>query len=142
MKIVAKLLVVSAIALNFFEYSGAKADVVHFDNVAEGTIATNQFPGVIFTGASVLTVNSQLNPPFPPFTLPNVVYDYLDGTITAAFSVGGITSVGGYITGNTSITLSIFSGATFLGSTSTGDANYIGAGTGLLPNIFLNSCRR
>ena len=49
-----------------------------------------------------------------------------------------MTSVGAFVTGNTSITESIFRGATLLGSVSTGGANYVGAGTGLPPNIFLS----
>src|SRR5262249_26128667 len=40
--------------------------------------------------------------------------------------------------GSTSITESIFRGATMLGSVPTGGANFIGAGTGLPPNIFLS----
>jgi hypothetical protein len=43
------------------------------------------------------------------------------------------------VTGNTDVTLTAYaSDGTVLGSASTGGANYIGAGTGLLPNIFLS----
>ena len=55
-------------------------------------------------------------------------------------SVGGIwTSAGGYITGNTAITLSAYAADnSLLGSTATPGANYVGAPTGFLPNIFLS----
>jgi len=50
----------------------------------------------------------------------------------------GVTSVGAFVTGNTSITESIFSGSTLLGSVSTGGANFVGADTGVPTNIFLS----
>jgi hypothetical protein len=114
----------------------SQPDVITFDNLPDGTIVTDQFPGVSFTGAQVLTAGVDLNPNFPPVSNPNVVFDFLNGTITATFTTP-VTSVGAFVTGNTSITETIFSGATMLGSVSTGGANFIGADTGLPPNIFL-----
>lgn len=102
-----------------------------------GDIATSQYTGVVFSGASVLTENSELNPAFPPKSDPNVVYDYLNGTITLDFTVP-VSEIGAYVTGNFSITESIYDGATLLGTTATGGANATGAGTGLDPNIFLD----
>src|SRR5215475_8407297 len=78
--------------------ASAVTTVIGFDNIPEGTIATSQYTGVVFTGASVLTQNSQLNAPFPPKSDPNVVYDYLNGTITLDFTVP-VSEIGAYVTG-------------------------------------------
>jgi hypothetical protein len=118
-------------------FCDAYADVITFDNLATGTIVTNEFPGVSFTGAIVATAGVNLNPQFPPVSNPNVVVDISIDTIIATFTTP-VTSVGAFVTGITSITESIFRGATMVGSVSTGGANFIGAGTGLPPNIFLS----
>jgi hypothetical protein len=131
-----KSVIGTTLALSLFACCDAYADVITFDDLPELTIVTNQFPGVSFTGAQVLTAGSNLNPVFPPVSNPNVVGD-LNGTITATFTTP-VTSVGAFVTGATSITETVFSGATMLGSVSTGGANFIGAGTGLPPNIFLS----
>jgi hypothetical protein len=132
-----KSVIATTLALSLFACCDAYADVITFDNLATGTIVTNQFPGVSFTGAQVLTAGVDLNPLFPPVSNPNVVFDISIDTIIATFTTP-VTSVGAFITGNTSITESIFRGATLLGSVSTGGANFVGAGTGLPPNIFLS----
>ena len=132
-----KSVITTALALSLFACCDAYADVITFDNLPTGTIVTNQFPGVSFTGAQVLTAGVNLNPAFPPVSNPNVVFDFLNGTITATFTTP-VSSVGAFVTGNTSITESIFRGATMLGSVSTGGANFVDAGTGLPPNIFLS----
>jgi hypothetical protein len=134
---VMKSVFATTLALSLFACCDAYADVITFDNLPDRTIVTNQFPGVIFAGAQVLTAGVDLNPNFPPVSNPNVVFDFLNGTITATFTTP-VTSVGAFVTGNTSITESIFRGATMVGSVSTGGANFIGAGTGLPPNIFLS----
>jgi hypothetical protein len=115
--------------------SGASATtVVTFDDVSEGTVASNQYTGMVITGGSVLTQSSQLNSVFPPQSPPNVLYNYLNGTITVNFTTS-VVSIGAFVTGNTGIVLSAFNGATLLGTSSTSGANYVGsAGT---PNQFL-----
>jgi len=123
-----KSVITTALALSLFACCDAYADVITFDNLPDRTIVTNQFPGVSFTGAQVLTAGVDLDPRFPPVSNPNVVFDFLNGTITATFTTP-VSSVGAFVTGNTSITESIFRGATMLGSVSTGGANFIGAGT-------------
>jgi hypothetical protein len=137
-----KPVVATSLALSLFACCDAYADVITFDNLPDLTVVTNQFPGVSFTGAQVLTRGSSLNSQFfPPVSDPKVVYDFLNGTITATFApspTGGVTSVGAFVTGNTSITESIFSGSTLLGSVSTGGANFVGANTGVPTNIFLS----
>jgi hypothetical protein len=131
-----KSVLATSLALSLFACCDAYADVITFDNLPDSTIVTNQFPGVSFTGALVLTKGVGLNPVFPPVSDPNVISASALGTITATFTTP-VSSVGAFVTGGTSITESIFRGATMLGSVSTAGANFIGAGTGLSPNIFL-----
>jgi hypothetical protein len=137
-----KSVIATSLALSFFACCDAYADVITFDNLADLTVVTNQLPGVSFTGAQVLTRGSSLNSQFfPPVSDPKVVYDFLNGTITATFAptpTVGVSSVGAFVTGNTSITESIFSGSTLLGSVSTGGANFVGADSGVPTNIFLS----
>lgn len=116
----------------------AHADsVLTFDDIPDGGIVTNQYNGVTITGASVLTEDSSLNPAFPPFSDPKVVYDYLDGTITLDFTTS-VDSIGAYVTGNVPITLSAYDGTTLLGTVATPGANFLGAGLGFDPNIFIS----
>ena len=107
-----KPVIATALALSLFASCDAYADVITFDNLPDLTVVTNQFPGVSFSGAQILTRGSSLNSQFfPPVSDPKVVYDFQNGTITAIFTptpTGGITSVGAFVTGNTSITESIF----------------------------------
>ena len=137
-----KSVIATALSLGLFACCDAYADVITFDNLPDLTVVTNQFPGVSFSGAQILTRGSSLNSQFfPPVSDPNVVYDFQNGNITATFAstpTGGITSVGAFVTGNTSITESIFSGTTLLGSVSTGGANFVDAGTGLPTNFFMS----
>jgi hypothetical protein len=137
-----KSVITTALALSLFACCDAYAAFLNtFDNLPENTIVTNQFlPEVSFTGAQVITAGSRLNPAFPPVSDPNVVYDFLDGTITVNFNHpgNGVYFVRAFVTGNTSITESIFRGSTLLGSVSTGGANFVGAGTGIPPNVFLS----
>jgi hypothetical protein len=134
---VMKSVFATTLALSLFACCDAYADVITFDNLPSATFVTNQFPGVSFTGAEVLTAGVSLNPLFPPVSNPNVITDFVSGTITATFTTP-VTSVGAFVTGNTSITETVFRGATMVGSVSTGGANFIGAGTDLPPNIFLS----
>jgi hypothetical protein len=133
-----KSVIATSLALSLFACCDVYADVITFDNLPDSTIVTNQFPGVSFTPfAVVLTKGVSLNPVFPPVSDPNVIGASAIGTITATFTTP-VSSVGAFVTGSESITESIFRGATMLGSVSTGGANFIGAGTGLPPNIFLS----
>lgn len=50
----------SAAVLLASQPASAVTTVIGFDNVPEGTIATSQYTGVVFSGASVLTENSEL----------------------------------------------------------------------------------
>lgn len=110
------------------------ATFLTFDDIPEGTVASNQYTGMTITGGSVLTQNSQLNPPFPPASPPNVLYNYLNGSIIFDFTTL-VDAFSGKVTGNTAITLSAYNGATLLGTVATAGANYDGVGT---PNALLS----
>jgi len=134
-----KSVITTALALSLFAcgHAYANATLITFDSLSSGTIVTNQFAGVTFTGAEVLTKGVSLNPAFPPVSNPNVVYNYSGDTITASFT-SPVDSVSAFVTGNTSTEEEVFHGATLLGSISTPGANFIGAGTGFPPNILLD----
>jgi hypothetical protein len=119
--------------------------VIDFESLADLEVVDDQFLalGADFGAtASILMLGTSLNPDFPPNSGNNVIYD--DPTLgTGIIRVDAVGSpwamAGGYVTGNTDVTLTAYaSDGTVLGSASTGGANYIGAGTGLLPNIFLS----
>jgi len=124
----------------------AQAVVIDFETLPpDFAIVDNQFLelGVDFNGlASTATLGSFLNPSFPPFSGDTVIFDdpsLSSGTLRMD-SVGSLWSmVGGYVTGNRNVTLTAFaSDNSILGTSSTGGPNFVGAGTGLLPNIFLS----
>jgi hypothetical protein len=150
-----KSVIATSLALSLFACCDGYADVITFDNLATGTIVTNQFPGVDFSGPSpppnapiVTTAGVDLNPVFPPVSNPNVLRSR-GSAIFATFATP-VFSVGAFVTGNISVTETVFSfgnaGFTPLGSVSTGGANFVGVsppinnepGTGLPPNVFLN----
>lgn len=119
--------------------------VINFDSLSDGEIVDDQFVGlgVDFNGlASILDINTSLNPPFPPQSGTNVIYDdpnLSSGTIQANAIGDFWSSAGAYVTGNTNVTLTAYDiGNNILGTDSTGGSNFVGAGTGLLPNIFLS----
>ena len=49
--------------------------IITFEGYPSGTVFTNQYPGVNFNGATVLTLGISLNPQFPPHSGVNVVYN-------------------------------------------------------------------
>lgn len=134
----------AAMAVAVFVGRAAYATTINFESPAPNTILSTEYAaeGVDFTGAEILSLvggSPPLNPVFPPHSGNQVAYDYLNGVITATAVGGDWTSVGGYITGNTSITEYAYdSHGNLVGTASTGGANYIGSGTGLGPNIFLS----
>jgi hypothetical protein len=124
----------------------ASPTVIDFESLAEFEIVDDQFlsEGADFNGnSSVLSLSGgSLNPLFPPYSGDKVIYDdpYLGCGIIRIDAVGPVWNmVGGYVTGNSNVTLTAYaSDSSVLGTDSTGGANYTGAGTGLLPNIFLS----
>lgn len=120
--------------------SCAQTDI-NFDNLSDLTVVTNQYSnlGVTFTGAVILTCGQSLNcPQFPPFSFPNVIYDGINGIITATFDLniaGNITQVTARVTGNRNITMTAFDASgNVLATAETGGPNYVGVGS---PNMLL-----
>jgi hypothetical protein len=87
--------------------------------------------GVSFTGATILSQGGSLNYlHFPPRSGVNVIYDDPNngGVITVEFNnglTGNVTRAGGYITGNTNITMTAYdANDNVLGSVETGGPNF------------------
>jgi len=122
----------------------ASITIIDFETLGNYEVVDDQFTGLgaDFNGsASVLSAAGlSLNPIFPPHSGDKVIYDdpYLGSGIVRVDAVGPLwTMAGGYVTGNTNVTLTAYaSDSSVLGTDSTGGANYIGAG--LPPNIFLS----
>jgi hypothetical protein len=119
--------------------TSTSAVTIDFEGYDDATLIDDQYVGLgaDFNGtATILTIDIGLNPIYPPYSGKNVVYD-APGSIIRVDSVGSSwSSVSGYITGNTIITLKAYdSGGNLLGSDATAGANYIGAGT---PNDLLS----
>jgi hypothetical protein len=123
-----------ALALGAASTAASADTTLGFDDIPEGTVASNQYNGLVISGGSVLTLDSILNPQFPPNSDPNVLYNYADGNISILFT-SAVNSIGGYITGNEIVTLSAYDGATLLGTIATSGPNYVGSGG--TPNEFL-----
>lgn len=134
--------VAGAILLTLGVGRGGQAAVITFDSLSTGETVDHQFLdlGVDFNAtATILTAGNGLNPVYPAFSPNNVVYNFPTSDIRID-SVGSLwQNVGAYITGTESITLTAYgSDNTILGTASTGGSNYLNAGSGLLPNIFLS----
>ncbi|WP_165228008.1 hypothetical protein [Aquisphaera insulae] len=110
----------------------ASLTTIDFDSLADSAVVTDQYKsiGAKFNGtATILNQATTLNPPFPPRSGAQVIYD---STATIRVdAVGGVWSeVGGYVTGNRDIVMTAYSSnGTSLGSDSLGGANYTGVGT-------------
>jgi hypothetical protein len=119
--------------------------VIDFETLTDLEVVDDQFLalGADFGGtASILRLGTSLNPIFPPKSGSNVIFDdpQLGSGIIRVDAVGSPWAMAGaFVTGNTDVTLTAYaSDGSVLGSASTGGANYIGAPTALLPNIFLS----
>jgi hypothetical protein len=143
-----KIILIFVLCLSLAGANKARAAptiVIDFESLADLEVVDDQFLalGADFGGtASVLQAGTTLNPLFPPNSGVNVIYDdpSLGSGIIRVDAVSSLWAfAGGYVTGNTDVTLTAYAiDGTVLGSASTGGANYVGAGTGLLPNIYLS----
>ena len=139
-----KLITICAILISVAGLAGAAPTIViDFESLTDYEVVDDQYLalGADFGGtATILTAGVSLNPIFPPYSGSNVITDDPLLGIVRIDAVGSPWSmIGGYVTGNTNITLTAYAAdSSVLGTVSTGGANYIGAGTGLLPNIFLS----
>lgn len=85
----------------------AKADTVTFEGLGDGTSVTNQFAGVLFFNATILTAGASLNEfEFPPNSGTNVVFD--SGSPLSITFASPVSSVGGYFTYATQLTIIAF----------------------------------
>lgn len=85
----------------------ARADTIDFEGLADSTILTNQYPGITFTNAIILTAGISLNEfEFPPHSGVNVASDN-NGPITIVFS-SPVLSFSGYFTYVEPLTLDAF----------------------------------
>jgi hypothetical protein len=93
--------------LLLFSTSLAKADVITFEGLSDGTAVTNQFSNLLFLNATVGTAGISLNEfEFPPHSGNNVVFD-AGGPMSISFAAP-VTDVAGFFTYSTRITITAF----------------------------------
>lgn len=111
---------------------------VTFEGLADLTPVTNQFPGIVFSNATILTAGASLPGDFPPHSGSNVVFDD-GGPIFVDFS-SPITSAGAFFTYGVPITVFALDAANnvLASAASSSTANFVGAGTGVPPNEFIS----
>jgi hypothetical protein len=131
--------------------------VIGFDELRDLSFVDNQYRprGADFgnTALSISTLTNSLNQFYPPNSDPMVIADYPKSPTPGVIRVDAVdkfwTTVGGYVTGRTNVTLTAFSfDDQVLGETATGGANYACGqdqngnsfcpNTGIAPNRFLN----
>lgn len=80
---------------------------IDFEDQQDGTVITNQYAGLTFTNATVLTAGISLNElEFPPHSGMNVVFD--DGGPITIFSDAALSSFGAYYTYSQALTATAF----------------------------------
>src|ERR1017187_5126472 len=80
---------------------------IDFEGLPDGTILTNQYPGVTFSNAVILTSGVSLNEfEFPPHSGTNVVSDN-GGPISISFATP-VQSFGGYFTYAEQLSVGVF----------------------------------
>jgi hypothetical protein len=96
-----------AFVLLLFAQASASASVINFEGPADSTPITNQYSGLTFADATILTAGISLNElEFPPHSGVNVVFDD-SGPISITFSTP-VLNVGGYFTYAEPLTLTAF----------------------------------
>src|SRR4051794_35485499 len=81
--------------------------VIDFENVDNGTPVTNQYSGLVFSGAVVLSAGLDLNEfEYPPHSGSNVLAD-IGGTISIDFLTAA-SGFSGYFTYRVPLTMTIF----------------------------------
>ena len=83
--------------------------VIDFESLSDSTSVTNQFPGLVFNDATVITAGVSLNEfEFPPHSGTNAVFDD-SGPISIVFSFAQpVVSFGGFFTYQMPLTLDAF----------------------------------
>jgi len=137
---VGRPLLVLLTAITFFAAaSRVDAATIDFETLGDGVVLTTQFAGLTFANTMALTAGISLNEfEFPPRSGTNVVFDN-GGAISIAFDAPQ-TSIGGYVTYLTPVTLTAFGTSDdILGSqTSAFSSNLALSGSaGSSPNEFM-----
>jgi len=118
----------------------AYGTVINFEGLPDGTQVTTQFPGLVFTDATVAQAGVSLNQfEFPPRSGVNVVFDD-GGPVSIAFATPE-SSVGGFFTYSVPLTFSAFDATNdLLGTVSSAFAENLALSgdPGSSPNEFLN----
>lgn len=95
------------LVLLLFLPSFAKADVITFEGLTDGTAITNEFPNLLFVNARIATAGVSFNEfEFPPHSGTNVAFD--DGGPMSISFIVPITNVSGHFTYLTRITITAF----------------------------------
>jgi hypothetical protein len=117
---------------------------IDFEGYTVGTVLTSQYAstyGLSFSGAAVLVQGQSLNPPFPPHSGIDVIYDQTTtsaGQIAVAFQ-RPVSGVAVYITANASVPMTCRDrNGTVLGTAFLPRPNYVGAEQGIDPNYLLS----
>lgn len=85
----------------------SKASPITFEGLTDGTAVTNQFSNLLFLNATIATAGTSLNEfEFPPHSGSNVVFDS-GGPMSISFLVP-VTSVSGFLTYGTQLTITAF----------------------------------
>ncbi|MBI1928693.1 PEP-CTERM sorting domain-containing protein [Candidatus Poribacteria bacterium] len=96
-----------SVAMVLLLTQSAGAVLIDFEGLADSTPVTNQFSGVIFSNATVLTAGISLNEfEFPPVSGVNVVFDD-GGPIGGTFSTPAL-DISGFFTYTVPLTLTAF----------------------------------
>jgi titin len=115
-------------------------EVIDFEDMHSIEVVGSRYndSGATFSGATILNEGGSLNTPYyEAQSGVNLVYND-SGSIRVDAYKGVWTVVGGYVTGNTSVTMTAYdTEGNKLGVDVTGGANYIGSGGSLSPNIQL-----
>ena len=97
----------AALLLSLLFAKAAGAATITFEGLASNTVVSNQYAGLTFDNARVLTSGISLNEfEFPPRSGSNVVFD--DGGALSIDFVDALSSVGVYVTYTTPVTLRAF----------------------------------
>jgi hypothetical protein len=123
----------------FLMASPAKATLIDFEGFPDRTVVTNQYPGLVFSNAIILTAGVSLNEfAFPPHSGVNVLVDD-GGPISITFS-SPVSSFSAYFTYSVPITADAFAaGNVLLGHVSSMFSNNeaMSGVSGSTPNEFL-----
>jgi hypothetical protein len=125
--------------LGFILAMGMNAAVIDFESLTDLTPVTNQFPGLTFTSATVLSLGGSLPLEFPPYSGQNVIFD--NGGIIVIDLAASITSFTGFFTYSTPLTVAALDASNNIlqSVTSLFASNLAGSGdAGSSPNEFIS----